>query len=96
MDGSGFEKLLDLTGPNGQNPLGGVISDGTWLYGTTSAGGQLTFGTVYRIMPDGSGHEMLHQFIGTDGKEPHGELLLVGDTLYGTTWIGGPEAWGTI
>ena len=96
MDGTGFEKLLDLTSTNGESPLGGLISDGTWLYGTTSAGGQTTFGTVYRIMPDGSGHQMLHQFNGTDGKEPHGELLLVGDTLYGTTWIGGPDAWGTI
>jgi len=96
LDGTGFEKLLDLTDTNGANPTAGVISDGTWLYGTTSAGGQLTFGAVFRIMPDGSGHQLLFQFNGTNGREPRAELLLVGDTLYGTTSIGGPEAWGTV
>ena len=35
-----FTKLLDLDTPtSGRLPLGALVSDGTWLYSTTWAGG---------------------------------------------------------
>jgi uncharacterized repeat protein (TIGR03803 family) len=52
-NGTGYEKLRAFTGTNGDggNPINGLVrgADGA-LYGTTSAGGDLGFGTLLRIM----------------------------------------------
>ena len=69
----------------------GVILDPEGnLYGTTVAGGQTIFGTVFKLSPSGV-KTILYNFLdGTDGAEPHG--MLVRDTqgnLYGTTEYGG-------
>ncbi len=59
-DGTGFTKLLDFNGTgNGSFPLGSLISDGTFLYGTTSGGGTSNGGTIFKIMPNGTGYVKL-------------------------------------
>lgn len=48
-DGTEFAKLIDFSGTaNGRNPNGSLISDGTFLYGTTSFGGTSDSGTVFK------------------------------------------------
>jgi uncharacterized repeat protein (TIGR03803 family) len=52
-NGSGYEKLRAFTGTgsDGGNPVAGMIRGANGaLYGTTSAGGELGFGTLFRIM----------------------------------------------
>jgi hypothetical protein len=66
-NGTGYEKLLPFTGTNadGGNPIGGFIrgTDGA-LYGTTSAGGELGFGTLFRIMFDSTSPRLSIEMIG--------------------------------
>jgi uncharacterized repeat protein (TIGR03803 family) len=54
-NGNSYGKLRALSGTNreGGNPIAGLIRgvDGA-LFGTTSAGGELGFGTLFRILPD--------------------------------------------
>jgi uncharacterized repeat protein (TIGR03803 family) len=92
-----FAKAQSLTplyefhgGADGESP-NGVISDAAGnIYGTTIAGGQTIFGTVFKLSPSGI-KTILYNFTGgTDGREPHG--MLVRDAqgnLYGTTEYGG-------
>jgi uncharacterized repeat protein (TIGR03803 family) len=93
-DGTGFVKLLDFSGTaNGSFARGSLISDGTFLYGSTSMGGTsgsgLGSGTLFKIMPDGSGFSKFLDFSGaTDGGNPH-PLMSDGTFLYGTTYTGG-------
>jgi len=87
-DGTGYVKLLDFAGypTNGQFPNGALISDGTFLYGTTNSGGQ-TFnkGVVFKIKPDGTGYSEL---LNTNVYKPNGTLYFDGTSLFGTSWIG--------
>ena len=66
-NGTGYEKLRAFTGTNGDggNPIAGFIrgADGA-LYGTTSAGGGLGFGTLYRILFASSSPSLSIQMIG--------------------------------
>lgn len=68
-----------------------LISDGTYLYGTTSNGGPYSRGTVFKIKRDGSGYETLHNFNDTTGSIPRSSLLLLDGYLYGTANSGGNE-----
>lgn len=76
---------------DGANPLGGVVTDGSALYGSTIAGGKYTFGTVYKLatppQPGGEWKQnILYSFTGTDGQFPAWSLLISKDgTIYGTT-----------
>jgi uncharacterized repeat protein (TIGR03803 family) len=88
--------LKDLTWNDGGAPEGGLILSGTTLYGVASAGGQLGFGTIFKMDTDGSNYVVLKNFAGTDGKSPQGRLLLEGTTLYGTTEYGGNADRGTV
>jgi uncharacterized repeat protein (TIGR03803 family) len=80
----------------GTNPVQDTLvfdSQGV-LYGTTSLGGPLNAGTVYKLTPNGSGgwaKTTLHNFgAGTDGVNPHTGLLIdTNGNLYGTTYNGG-------
>ena len=56
LDGSGYTKLLDFNGTNGQYPLGSLFYDGTYLYGTTTNGGVYDEGIIFKIKPDGTGY----------------------------------------
>ncbi|TAL61207.1 MAG: T9SS type A sorting domain-containing protein [Bacteroidetes bacterium] len=97
-DGTGYAKLLDFAGAaNGQYPTGSFISDGAFLYGTTSTGGTNNMGTIFKIKPDGTGYAKLLDFAGaTDGKNPRGSLISDGIFLYGMTRGGGINDLGVI
>lgn len=80
---------------DGALPYGSLMYDGTWLYGTTSAGGQYNKGTVFRATPVGIGATasvtLLYQFgaNANDGIKPIDNVIKVGNTLYGMTVYGG-------
>jgi uncharacterized repeat protein (TIGR03803 family) len=99
-NGTGYMKLLDFAGAsNGSNPYGTLISDGTFLYGTTAEGGINNMGTLFKIMPNGTGYVKLLDFSGiANGLEPRGSLIYDGTFLYGTTLNGGTNtnSFGTL
>jgi len=81
-------------GPDGGNPIAGLVMDaqgnlyGTTLFGGTSEGNG--WGTVFEITAGGE-EIVLYRFTGEmDGGEPYGGLLLdYQGNLYGTTFYGG-------
>jgi uncharacterized repeat protein (TIGR03803 family) len=90
-----FGVLTNKAGTVTRSPLVQGL-DGT-LYGTTSAGGGIMRGAVFKISTNGSGFALLKQFTNLfDGAFPKSSLLLDGTTLYGTTSAGGSEDGGTI
>jgi uncharacterized repeat protein (TIGR03803 family) len=84
--------------PDGEGPQGGVVRDAAGnLYGTTSAGGPNSYGTVFKL--DATGKEtILYAFTGgADGEFPNTGLVRDGaGNLYGATELGGPNQSGTI
>ncbi len=89
-------KIYDLSASSGKEPLGGLITDGTFLYGMTQWGGSNNKGVVFKIKPDGTNYTILYSFDNTNGEEPHGSLILLNDFLYGTTIKGGTKNNGVI
>jgi uncharacterized repeat protein (TIGR03803 family) len=75
---------------DGESPNGVIRDSAGNLYGTTIAGGQTIFGTVFKLNPSGV-KTILYNFTGgTDGGEPHGSLVRDAQgNLYGTTEYGG-------
>jgi uncharacterized repeat protein (TIGR03803 family) len=100
LDPTGKETVLySFTGGNdGAYPFAGLVRDeGGNLYGTTSAGGDLSCpssanpgcGVVYKLDPRGK-ESVLYSFSGgTDGNIPAGGVLWRAGNLYGTTSAGG-------
>jgi len=80
---------------DGALPYGSLMYDGTYLYGTTSAGGAYGNGTVFRVAPVAMGGTaaptLLYQFgaNANDGIKPIDNVIKVGNTLYGMTVYGG-------
>jgi hypothetical protein len=84
--------------PDGANPLGGLVSDGEVLYGTTVGGGIIDdneapngCGIVYSLTPPASAGQpwtenIIHAFAGgSDGCSPSsGVVIGSGGVLYGT------------
>lgn len=100
-NGTGYVKLLNFDNiTNGRNPMGSVISDGTYLYGMTSGSGTKSsnsFGTIFKIKPDGTSYSRLLEFDGaTKGRYPYGSLVLDGTYLYGMSYNGGIDNFGTL
>jgi uncharacterized repeat protein (TIGR03803 family) len=92
-----FTKLFDFTGTaNGAIPYGSLISDGTFLYGMTSAGGTSNEGAVFKIKTNGTSYNTLMNFSGTNGAYPWGSLYSDGTYLYGMTQNGGTKDSGTV
>src|SRR6266852_1136807 len=94
--------LANFTGSNGSSPLFAPIAQGTDgnLYGTASAGGAHSHGTVFKITPSGT-LTTLYSFCAlsncTDGSAPYAGLMLGKDgSFYGTTEAGGAHGQGTI
>jgi len=94
MHGQSFKVLYAFKGGNdGNGPQSDLIRDekGT-LYGTTSAGGKFSQGTVFQL--DGNGKEkVLYAFPGfVYGAYPYGKLVRdEAGNLYGTTLSGGGQ-----
>jgi len=87
-------------GPDGNGPDGSLIIDNAGaLYGTTSFGGTLEQGTVYKLTPTSAGYveSVLYNFTGgLDGSQP--ERALTADrrgNLYSTANASGAYGYGT-
>ncbi len=97
-DGGGYTIYSNFNdGVAGYSPKSTLISDGTYLYGTTALGGALAGGAVFKIKLDGSGYSKVIDLTdGPFGQRPEGTLTLIGSTLYGTRSIGGHATRGQI
>jgi len=98
-------KLLHSFGGSGDgiSPSSGVIFDPAGnLFGTTTAGGALGYGTVYQLSPGKGGswtENILHSFPNPrstqDGSEPSGGVAIdSAGNLYGTATSGGTYSAG--
>ncbi|HUE37075.1 MAG TPA: choice-of-anchor tandem repeat GloVer-containing protein, partial [Candidatus Acidoferrum sp.] len=98
MTAQTFTNLYGFTGgSDGGAPYAGLTLSGNTLYGTTTAAGSSSNGTVFAVNTDGSGFTNLHGFTGgNDGGAPYAGLILSGNTLYGTTTAGGSSGNGTV
>jgi uncharacterized repeat protein (TIGR03803 family) len=94
-----FTSLIQFeTETNGGSSYATLVTDGTWLYGTTGNGLDVPgYGTVFRVMPDGSDFQTIYEFSGTpDGRTPICGLYYDGTWLYGTTLEDGFYSAGTV
>lgn len=93
-----YTKLFDFDySTTGAYPHhGALISDGTYLYGTTSSGGDGSGGTIFKIKRDGSDFQKLYDGTDTTAYVPESSLLLVDGYLYGTSLLGGTYGFGTV
>jgi uncharacterized repeat protein (TIGR03803 family) len=90
--------------PDGAYPYASLIFDQHGaLYGTTRAGGNSEFGTVYKLTPPVAGgtqwtETVLYSFMsGADGADPFGGLIIdQHGALYGTTREGANAGNGTV
>lgn len=82
---------------DGLFPRGGAATDGTSLYGTTSAGGNGD-GTLYEINCNGTGYQVIYSFgsIAGDGNDPESTPCLSSGTIYGTASEGGTNGGGIL
>jgi uncharacterized repeat protein (TIGR03803 family) len=88
-DGLGYTVLKQFAGgSDGAAPYGGLVTDGTLLYGTTSKGGASDCGTVFKVNRNGTGYRVL-KHLDSAGSIPKSSLVLNGTTLYGITSTGG-------
>jgi uncharacterized repeat protein (TIGR03803 family) len=99
-DGTGFTVVKNLNpATEGSAPYGNLIqgTDGA-LYGTTSQGGILGYGTVFRFATDETGFSLVTSFDSvTTGRNPYAGLKQGTDgALYGTTLAGGLGGYGTV
>jgi uncharacterized repeat protein (TIGR03803 family) len=81
------------TGTDGADPVAGVTFGASGkLYGTTSAGGTYSYGTVFQLTPATPSWKetILHDFqLQADGGVPYAGLVLSGKNLYGASSDGG-------
>ena len=101
IDGSGYSQLHSFSGggEDGKYPLySSLVISGSFIYGATRDGGDLDYGTIFKIGTNGSGFSLLHEFNGgtEDGVGSCGGLFLSGTTFIGTTHWGGDTGRGTI
>ncbi len=77
-------------GTDGKSPAGGLLQDASGnLYGTTTQGGSLSHGVIFKL--DSAGNEtVLYSFTGgADGSYPSSLVMDATGNLYGTTGDGG-------
>jgi uncharacterized repeat protein (TIGR03803 family) len=90
-DGIWTESVLhSFNGTDGSTPYASLILDTAGnLYGTTSAGGAHSYGTVFTLVPNGDGNwteSVLYSFRNDPGAYPYAGLVFDGHgKLYGTT-----------
>lgn len=83
-DGSGYVKLLDFDGATtGRFPRSGLVYNGTFLYGTTSAGGANDLGVVYKYSAVPSTVPTITSFTPANG--PVGTSVTITGTNFSAT-----------
>jgi uncharacterized repeat protein (TIGR03803 family) len=107
MNAAGVSVLYSFSGPDGAQPVAGLVRVGSNLYGTTQFGGTISncgsssgCGTIFMVTPAGA-EVVLHNFMGSacnppDGSLPYGGLVAINGVLYGTTSHGGAGNKGTV
>ena len=94
--------LLSFNVTEGANPLAGLIADASGdLFGTTTAGGDSGYGTVFEIAKTAGGYAstptVLASFTLADGTMPEAGLIVdATGNLFGTTTAGGTDGDGTV
>ena len=89
------------SGTDGANPAAGLIFDAAGdLYGTTGAGGDFGYGTVFEFVPNGDRgwtEQILYSFRNSpDGNDPNTPLVMdKTGNIYGSTGTGGTYGKGT-
>jgi uncharacterized repeat protein (TIGR03803 family) len=74
---------------DGINPWGGLIANGSLLYGTAYSGGTDHCGTIYSFDPASNTESVVHDFTcGSDGGYPFPTLVAQSGMLYGATSFG--------
>ena len=83
--------------PDGLNPKASLVqgNDGN-LYGTTSAGGTYTDGTIFKITTAGTLTTLHTLYYNTDGSVPSALVQATDGNFYGTAYYGGSDQSGTI
>ncbi len=82
---------------HGRAPVAPVLLLHGTLYGTTSAGGENGFGTVFKAKAATGPAHLMHSFSnGADGAGPAAGLTYVKGAFYGTTSAGGAYGHGTV
>lgn len=94
--------MAHFTGPNGANPNGSLLRDGTgFLWGTTYSGGAFGQGTIFKVNLSNGALSTVADFqgTGTNARGAHPAAGLVTDGpgfLWGTTERGGSAGFGTV
>ena len=85
-------------GTDGSFPYTGLINGGAGtLYGTTSGGGNYSYGTLFSLNVGTNAEAVSWSFgNGTDGQSPYANPIAVKGMLYGTTTAGGTLGSGTV
>ena len=77
-----YTQLYHFSGnSNSMGPEGGLIIDGTNIYGMTPWGGTNEMGTVFRFQIGSGNFSTLYEF--TNEERPSGRLVIVGGLIYG-------------
>ncbi|MEI6634442.1 MAG: choice-of-anchor tandem repeat GloVer-containing protein [Chlamydiota bacterium] len=108
-DGSTHTILHDFSGPDGAQPVGGLVSDGSRLYGLTLSGGAnggayfgYGGGTIFAVDKNGANFQTLHDFSLDTAAEPQGSkrlnnnLFCTGLTRDGTRLYGTTSSGGRV
>ncbi len=99
-----FQDIYNFYQTPGNYPAGGLSlgTDGNF-YGTTYAGGQYGFGTVFKVTPDGALTTLANfsggtnDLLGGAGAHPRGTMVQDSSgNLYGVTYSGGGNNAGTV
>src|SRR5277367_3881652 len=91
-----FATLFSFESTGGTTPMTGLVQGVNGrLYGTTSAGGTYSDGTVFQITSSGK-LATLHSFDGADGQIPSALVLVTDGNFYGTTQFEAANGHGTV
>jgi uncharacterized repeat protein (TIGR03803 family) len=101
LDASGTKTVLHAfttTHSDGRSPSAGLLLNGGVFYGTTTAGGTSSGGTVFKMDQNNKTETVLYSFTGLkDGGGPLAGLINdASGNLYGTTLYGGTSNYGTV
>jgi uncharacterized repeat protein (TIGR03803 family) len=79
---------------NGSYPIASLISDGTYLYGTTPYGGLLGSGVLFKVKISDNSYAKIFDFDPLSKISPYGSLISDGTYIYGLSPRGGSLSQG--